>query len=114
MFVIFIKAQLPPNFLQMINQLPQQNSSRLDDVASVQENIATNISIGNDVVQGEEHEANDEDDVNDPMEVDDENNHTVHNDGTNQMLQGLYGDSDDDGGDSDGIYDVPLIKRLSE
>jgi len=117
MFVIFIKAQLPPNFLQMINQLPQQNSSRIDDVAPVQENIAANISIGNDVVQGEEHEANDEGNFNDPMEVDhDDSNETVHiNDGTNQMLQDLYGESDDDGGDSsDGIYDVPLIERSSE
>ena len=117
MFVIFIKAQFPPNFLQMINQLPQLNSSRLDDVAPVQENIAANISIGNDVVQGEEHEANDEGNFNDPMEVDhDDSNETIHiNDGTNQMLQELYGESDDDGGDSsDGIYDVPLIERSSE
>ena len=50
------------------------------------------------------------------MEVDhDENNETVHiNYGTNQMLQDLYGESDDDGGDSDSIYDVPLIKRSTE
>ena len=46
------------------------------------------------------------------MEVDnDENNESVHiNDGTNQMLQDLYGELDDDGGDSDGIYDEPLIE----
>ena len=83
----------------MINQLPQLNSSRLDDVAP-QENIAANISIGIDVVQGEEHEANDEGNFNDPMEVDhDDSNETVHiNDGTNQMLQDLYGESNDDGG----------------
>ena len=64
----------------------------LDDVAPVQENIATNISIGNDVIQGEEHEANDEGNFNDPMEVDhDDSNETIHiNDGTNQMLQYLY------------------------
>ena len=51
------------------------------------------------------------------MEVDhDDNNEIVHiNDGTNQMLQDLYGESDDDGGDSsDDIYDVPLIERSSE
>ena len=78
----------------MMNQLPQLNSSRLDDVAPVQENIAANISIGNDVVQDEEHEANAEDNFNDPMEVDhDENNDLFHiNDGTNQMLQELYGE----------------------
>ena len=87
----------------MINQLPQLNSSRLDDVAPVQENIAANFSIGNDVVQGEEHEANDEDNFNDPI-----------NDGTNQILQDLYGESNDDGGANDDIYDEPLIERSSE
>ena len=65
----------------------------------------------NDVVQAEEHEANNEDQVNDPMEVDD-NNNIVQVDETNQMIQDLFGHPDEDHGDSsDGIYDEPLIEK---
>jgi hypothetical protein len=66
-------------------------------------------SSRNDVVQVEEHEANNEDQVNDPME-EDENNNIVQDDGTNQMIQYLFAQSDEDG-DSDGIYDEPLIEK---
>jgi hypothetical protein len=85
LFVI-IKLELPPNFLQNA-----PSSSR------------------NDVVQAEEHEANNEDQVNDPME-EDENNNIVQDDGTNQMIQDLFAQSDEDG-DNDGIYDEPLIEK---
>ena len=63
------------------------------------------------VVQDEEFEADNEDQVNDPMEVDD-NNNIVQDDGTNQMIQDLFGHQDEDHGDnSDGIYDEPLIEN---
>jgi hypothetical protein len=86
LFVI-IKLEFPPNFLH---------------------NVAPSSSR-NDVVQVEEHEANEdlmeEDDgtnqVNDPMEEDD---------GTNQMIQDLFAQSDEDG-DNDGIYDGPLLEK---
>jgi hypothetical protein len=39
--------------------------------------------------------------VNDPMEEDD---------GTNKMIQGLFAQLDKDG-DSDGIYDEPLLEK---
>ena len=42
--------------------------------------------------------------VNDPMEEDD---------GTNQMLQDLFSQLDEDG-DSDGIYDEPLLKKTNK
>jgi hypothetical protein len=87
LFVI-IKLDFPPNFLQKA-----PSSSR------------------NDVVQDEEHEADNEDQVNDPMEVDD-NNNIVQDDGTNQMIQDLFGHPDEDHGDSsDGIYDEPLMEK---
>jgi hypothetical protein len=66
------------------------------------------------VVQDEELEADNEDQVNDPMEVDD-NNNIVQDDGTNQMIQDLFGHSDKDHGDnSDGIYDEPLIEKANK
>jgi hypothetical protein len=65
----------------------------------------------NDVVQDEEHEVDNEDQVNDPMEVDD-NNNIVQDDGTNQMIQYLFGHPDEDHGEnSDGIYDEPLFEK---
>jgi hypothetical protein len=71
-------------------------------------------SSGNDVVQDEEHEADTEYQVNDPMEVDD-NNNIVQEDGTNQMIQDLFGHPDEDHGDnSDGIYDEPLIEKANK
>jgi hypothetical protein len=63
------------------------------------------------VVQDEELEANNVDQVNDPMEIDD-NNNIVQDDGTNQMIQELFGHPDEEHGDnSDGIYDEPLIEK---
>ena len=45
------------------------------------------------------------------MEVDD-NKNIVQDDGTNQMIQDLFGNPDEDHGDSsDGIYDEPLIEK---
>jgi hypothetical protein len=45
------------------------------------------------------------------MEVD-ENNNIVQDDGTNQMIQDLFGHLDEDHGDnSDAIYDGPLIEK---
>ena len=78
---------MPPNFLQ--NAAP--SSSR------------------NDVVQVEEHEANEdlmeEDEAknqfNDPMEEDD---------GTNRMIQDLFSQLDEDG-ENDGIYDGTLLEK---
>ena len=61
MFVI-IKLDFTPNFLQKA-----PSSSK------------------NDVVQDEEHEADNADQVNDPMEID-ANNNIVQDDGTNQMI----------------------------
>ena len=60
-------------------------------------------------VQDEEHKENNEDQVNDPMRVN-YNNNIVHDDGTNQMIQGLFAQPDEDG-DSDGIYDEPLMEK---
>jgi hypothetical protein len=66
------------------------------------------------VVQDDELEADNEDQVNDPMEVDD-NNKIVQDDGTNQMIQDLFGHPGEDHGDnSDGIYDVPLIENANK
>jgi hypothetical protein len=65
------------------------------------------------VVHDEELEADNEDQVNDPMEVYD-NNNIVQDDGTNQMIQDLFGHPDEDHGDnSDGIYDEPLIENAN-
>ena len=75
------------------------------------EHNAPSSSTRNDVVQDEEHEANNEDKVNiQHMEVDD-NNNIVQDDGTNQMIQDLFVRKDDDGWDSDGIYDEPLMEK---
>jgi hypothetical protein len=72
---------------------------------------APSSSINDVVVQDEELEADNGDQVNDPMEVDD-NNNIVQDDGTNKMIQDLFGHPDEDHGDnSDGIYDEPLIKK---
>jgi hypothetical protein len=66
------------------------------------------------VVHDGELEANNEDQVNDPMEVD-ENNNIVQYDGTNQMIQDLFGHPDEDHGDnSDGIYDEPMIEKANK
>jgi hypothetical protein len=81
---------------------------KLDSPPKFFHNVAPSSSR-NDVVQVEEHEANEdimeEDDgtnqVNNPMEKDD---------GTKQMIQDLYAQSDEDG-DSDGIYDGPLLEK---
>ena len=54
-----------------------------------------------------------EDQVNDPME-EDVNNNIVQVDGTNQLIQDLFTLSDDQDGDSDGIYDEPLIEKESK
>jgi hypothetical protein len=90
LFVI-IKLDFPPNFLQK----------------------APSSSV-NDVVQDEEHEADNEDQVNDPMEVDD-NNNIVQDDGTNQMIQDLFSHPDEDHGDnSDGIYDETLLEKANK
>jgi hypothetical protein len=71
-------------------------------------------SSRNDGVQDEELEANNEDQVNDPMEVDD-NKNIVQDDGTNQMIQDLFGHLDEDHGDiSDGIYDESLNEKTNE
>jgi hypothetical protein len=65
----------------------------------------------NDVVQDEEHEADNKDQVNDPMEVND-NNNIVQDDGTNKMIQDLFSHPDEDHGDnSDSIYDEPLMEK---
>ena len=68
-------------------------------------------SSRNDVVQVEEHEANNADQVNDPME-EDENNNAIQYDGKNQMIQDLFSRMDEDG-DGDGIYDEPLIEKAN-
>jgi hypothetical protein len=66
------------------------------------------------VVQDEELEENNENQVNDPMEVD-ENNSIVQDDGTNQMIQDLFGHPDEDHGDnSDGINGEPLIEKVNK
>ena len=71
-------------------------------------------SSSRNVVQDEELEENIEDQVNDPMEVD-YNNNIVQDDGTNQMIQDLFGHPDEDHGDnSDGIYDEPLIEKANK
>jgi hypothetical protein len=85
LFVI-IKLEFPPNFL---HNAPS--------------------SSGNDIVQVEEHEANNEGQVNDPIK-EDENNNIVQDDGTNKMIQELFAQSDEDG-DGDGIYDESLIEK---
>jgi antirestriction protein len=91
LFVI-IKLELPSNFLQ---------------------NIAPSSTIINDVVQAEEHDQANEDlmeeddgrnQVNDPME---------EYDGTNQMIQDLFSQLNEDG-DSDGIYDEPLLEKANK
>jgi hypothetical protein len=85
---IIRKLEFPSNFLQ---------------------NIAPSSTSRNDFIQVEEHDQEnenlmEEDDgtnqVNDPKEEDD---------GTNQMIQDLFSQSDEDG-DSDGIYDEPLLE----
>ena len=87
-----MKLDFPPNFMH------KAPSSSINDV----------------VVQDEELEEDNEDQVNDPMVVDD-NNNIVQDDGTNQMIQELFGYPDEDHGDnSDGIYDEPLIKKANK
>jgi len=72
------------------------------------------ISSRNDVVQNEEHEADNEYQFNDPMEVD-ENSNIVQHDGINQMIQDLFSHPDEDHGDnSDGIYDEPMIEKKNK
>jgi hypothetical protein len=82
---------------------------KLDFPSNFPQNIAPSSSR-NDVVQDEEHDQENEDlmeeddgtnQVNDPMEEDD---------GTNQMIQYLFFQPDEDG-DSDGIYDEPLLEK---
>ena len=48
-----------------------------------------------------------------PMQVDD-NNSMVQDDGTNQMIQELVGRQDDDGRDSDSIYDEPMMEKVDK
>jgi hypothetical protein len=65
----------------------------------------------NDVVQDEELEEHNEDQVNDSMEVYG-NINIVQYDGKNQMIQDLFKHPNEDQGDnSDGIYDEPLIEK---
>ena len=89
MFII-IKLEWPPSFLYN-----GASSSR------------------NDLIQAEEHEAYNEYQVNDPMEKYD-NNNIVQDHGTNQLIQDLFARPNDQDGDSDGIYDEPLIKKESK
>jgi hypothetical protein len=85
---------------------------KLEFPSNFPQNIAPSSSR-NDVVQVEEHDQANEDlmeeddgtnQVNDPMEKDD---------GTNQIIQDLFSQSDEDG-DSDGIYDEPLLEKANK
>lgn len=89
MFII-IKLEWPNRFLQNV-----PSSSR------------------NDVVQDEEHQANNKDHVNDPMEEND-NNNIVQDDGTNQLIQDLFAYLDEDGDRIDGICDEPLVEKIDK
>ena len=69
---------------------------KLEFPSNFLQNIAPSSSR-NDVVQAEEHDQENED----IME---------EYDGTNQMIQNLFAQLDEDG-DSDGIYDEPLLEK---
>ena len=70
---------------------------KLEFPSNFLQNIAPSSTSRNDVEQSEEHDQANED----IMEEDD---------GTNQMIQDLFAQPDEDG-DSDGIYDEPLLEK---
>jgi hypothetical protein len=70
---------------------------KLNFPSNFPQNIAPSISR-NDVVQDEEHHDQENKDL---MEEDD---------GTNQMIQDFFSQSDEDG-DNVGIYDEPLLQK---
>ena len=67
-------------------------------------------SSRNNGVQAKEHGANIEGQVNDPMEEDD-NNHIVQDDGTNELIQDLFARPDEDEDIDDIDLDVPLLDK---
>jgi hypothetical protein len=70
---------------------------KLEFPSNFLQNIAPSSTSRNDVVHVEEHDQENED----LMEEDY---------GTNQMIQDLFAQLDEDG-DSDGIYDEPLLEK---
>ena len=73
---------------------------KLEFPSNFLQNIAPSSTSRNDVVQAKEHDHENED----LMEEDD---------GTNQMIQDLFAQSDEDG-DNDGIYDEPLLEKTNK
>ena len=64
----------------------------------------------NDVVQAKEHRVNIEDQVSDPIEEDD-NNNIVQDDGTNELIQDLFTQVNEDEDIDDIDLDVPLLDK---
>jgi hypothetical protein len=55
-----------------------------------------------------------EDQVNDPMEEYDNNNNIVEDDGTNELIQDLFAQPDEDDDEDIGDLDVPLLEKVEK